>query len=308
MPYYVVMNSQWFKHEKENDKPLLGGLQDVRGLVSDSIRRTSLGSMVDELETILTGGKMLRARMGLRIGTATGVPYRRLIHSMSAVEMIHTASLLHDDVIDAALLRRGAPSFWASKGVSGAILLGDLLVCQAITLLNEVDDGLLAPEFVKMTGEMCDAEAEQELLLPRKTPDWETCVNIARRKTGALFAFVGYSCGLFDNELRIVLREAGYALGTAYQLADDLLDAFGNSGSVGKTLGNDAACAKVTAVSACCNASIDPVEHINALCESCQVALSPWPSVQEALNVFMTEDLCPEIDKFVECFSVDAVL
>ncbi len=302
------MNSQQLNYEEKDEKPLLGGLKDVRRMVSDSIRSTSLEPMVNELETILTGGKMLRARMGLRIGTATGVPHRTLIHSMAAVEMIHAASLLHDDVIDAALLRRGAPSFWTSRGISGAVLLGDLLVCQAMTLLNGVEDGSLVPEFVKMTGQMCDAEAEQELLLPRKTPDWETCVNIARRKTGALFAFVGYACGLSDNELRAVLREAGYAVGTAYQLADDLVDAFGDPGSVGKTLGNDAAHAKVTAASAWENGHVDPKQHINQLCESSSDFLSPWPLVQEAWDVFMTRDIYPAIDKFVECFSMDAVL
>ena len=279
-------------------------LIDVRRLMVDSLRETSLESRVDEFDSVVGGGKMLRARLALRIGPAAGAPLKTCLFSAAAVEMIHAASLLHDDVIDDSGLRRGVPSFWVREGVSAAILLGDLLVCRSMSLINEVEDGLLVPILVKLAGEMCDAEVQQEILLHDQPPEWETCVDIARRKTGALFAFAGHVCGGQDTHLRIALQECGYAVGTAYQLADDLLDAFGDQVAASKTLGNDAAGAKVTAASVWQAHGVDPVARINDLCKTSRDMLNPWPDVAQAWQEFLAYDIEPVIDAFVERFSL----
>lgn len=291
----------------EREGILLDGLADVRQLMTDSLAETSMKPIVHELETILGGGKMLRARLTLRVGAVTAVSRHTLLRAATAVEMVHIASLLHDDVIDGDCLRRQAPSFWVKKGVSGAILLGDLLVCKAFGLLDGVGHSHLTTMLVESAGQMCDAEAAQELLLQDSTSDWENCVDIARRKTGALFAFAGYVCGGADEQLSKALLEAGYKIGTAYQLADDILDAYGDSDCAGKTLGNDANNAKPTAVSAWRNSDIDPLKFIKQLCDSSKALLTSWPSVHKAWNEYMALDVRPVINKFVEHFFPEPV-
>jgi len=277
---------------------------DVSGAIKQALERTTLKPLVGQYEGLLYGGKMLRARLALRIGLTTGVPLPALIHGAAATELLHAASLLHDDVIDGASLRRGAPTFWLSRGTSGAILLGDLMVCTALSLLVEADRGALVPEFVCRAREMCEAEAEQELL--RGEASWATSVSLARRKTGSLFAFVAYLGGGESAELRSVLRESGYLAGTAYQLADDLFDSFGDPASADKTLGLDSTHAKVTAVTGWQNqqggSPDDPVEYIRELCTRSEEALAAWPPVQAAWHAFLSQDLEPSIQKLVALF------
>ena len=284
-------------------------LGEVRSTIRQALERTSLKPLVPHCAGLLSGGKMLRARLALRAGTAAGAPLPTLICGAAAIELLHAASLLHDDVIDGASLRRGAPAFWVSRGTSGAIILGDLMVCVSLSLLIEANGEALIPEFVSRAREMCEAEAEQELLR-RGEANWDTSVNLARRKTGSLFAFVAYLAGGPSPALRPVLRESGYLAGTAYQLADDLFDSFGDPDSADKTLGLDSAHAKVTAVTGWQNhqdgTPDDPVEYIQELCEKSEQALAAWPTVRVAWHDFLSEDLQPSIQKLVALFVPEA--
>jgi geranylgeranyl pyrophosphate synthase len=210
--------------------------------------------------------------------------------------MIHSASLLHDDVIDGGVLRRGNPAFWVEKGIKAAVLFGDVLVSRTVTDVHDNAPHLL-PVLLQTVEEMCDAEAEQELLTPGGESAWTRCIRIARGKTGSLFALAAYACGGADEELRSALRESGYAIGTAYQLADDLLDACGDSLSAGKTLGNDATDGKTTAASAWQDGNQDPRAHIAELCESAESGLSAWPAVREAWREFVARDMEPRISR-----------
>lgn len=219
--------------------------------------------------------------------------------------MVHAASLLHDDVIDGGAVRRGQPALWVAKGIKGAILMGDLLVCQAISLLARVRDARLVPRLTAFAEEMCAAEVEQELLLPER-PEWSACVSLARRKTGSLFAFAAEAASGGADPLRGALREAGYALGTAYQLADDMLDAYGDPLASDKTLGGDAAGGKLTAASAAVNGG-DPVGCIQELCRAARASLGEWPAVQESVDQFVAEDMRPVTDAFLSAFRAAAV-
>jgi geranylgeranyl pyrophosphate synthase len=217
--------------------------------------------------------------------------------------MIHAASLLHDDVIDGGFVRRNLPTFWRERGVPAAILVGDLMLFKALDLLGNVDDGRLVRALVRMTGEVCDAESEQELFLRNKTPTWENCVAIARRKTGALFAFAAYAAGGHDAALCATLQEAGYALGTAYQLADDILDVVGTEEDAGKTLGTDEARHKTTAASAVAVTGVDPVTYIERLVQEAEDAIEPWPRLHRAWRQFVDDDLRPVVDKSLTMFA-----
>lgn len=272
-------------------------LEQVRDLMVSTLAGTALGRLKTDLRAMLGNGKMLRSRMIFHLGPAARVPHATLLHAAAAVEMIHAASLLHDDVIDGGQIRRGAPTFWVERGVPGAILVGDLILFKAIELVCRVESGRLVPSFVQLCGEVCDAESEQELLLRGEAAQWEDCVRIARRKTGALFAFAAYACGGEDAALGAILQESGFAVGTAYQLVDDLLDASGRPEVAGKSLGSDEARRKTTAVSASQDGGIDPVAYVEMLCEQAERALDPWPDLKHAWRQFMAADMRPTLSR-----------
>ena len=270
-------------------------LEDVRTLMAASLSETVLRNLTSDCKTLVGSGKMLRSRLAFRVGPAADVSHRTLVYAAAAVEMIHAASLLHDDVIDGGYLRRGAPTFWVERGVSGAILVGDLMLFKALDVVSEVQSGRLTRKLIKMTGEVCDAESEQELLLRNTKPDWENCVKIARRKTGALFAFSAFACGGEDERLSDALSESGYIIGTAYQLADDILDAHGSPEKSGKSHGSDESRQKTTAVTSNIGNQRDPVAYVESLCRKADSNLDPWPEVQAAWREFMSKDMQPAL-------------
>lgn len=272
--------------------------EDIRGVMLSALRQTSLAPLLDELSPAFIGGKMLRARLTLTVGAACQTDRDSLLYAGAAVEMVHAASLLHDDVVDDALLRRGLPAFWRKKGVSGAILLGDLLVCQSLQLANRADDGRLGAMLVRLAGEMCDAEVDQELVTRGTVKSWETCVSIARRKTGSLFAFAATAAENVDEVRAAALLEAGYRIGTAYQLADDILDASGKGVADGKDLGRDALKKKVTAMSASGWSIQSARQSIQDCCTSSTRLLSPWPTVQAAWEAYLQADFRPVVNLF----------
>jgi geranylgeranyl pyrophosphate synthase len=287
---------------ENNDAFMLASLGEVRALMARSLSATTIAAAVDEWETVVGAGKMLRARLGFRVGVVLKVPHQTLVHAAAAVEMIHAASLLHDDVIDGGALRRGAPTFWVERGVPAAILLGDLLLFKALDLTCDVESAWLTPALIRATGNVCEAEAEQELVLRGSRGSWDTCVSIARRKTGALFGFIALVCGGENEKLRDVLAEAGRMVGTAYQLADDILDANGDPKEAGKTLGSDRARAKTTAVSATRDLG-EALDEIDTLCRQAAESLAPWPAVAAAWNDYMARDFRPALDRNLACFT-----
>jgi heptaprenyl diphosphate synthase len=281
-------------------------LANVRRLILESLSAAHLRPLVNSSSAWLGGGKMLRSRLLLRLAAAAGTPHRASLPAAAAVEMLHAASLLHDDVVDEGTLRRGKAAFWVEHGVKGAVLLGDLIVCRAMALVEAVGQDRLLRLFLHSAVEMCEAEVEQELLSSAAT-DWDTCVSIARRKTGSLFAFAAAACAGADEHLEAALTEAGYAVGTAYQLADDILDAYGEPDAADKTLGSDAAGAKVTAASALKQCGTDLRSHIGRSLETACSSLAEWPKLRDALTLFVTEDMGPVLDRFLHRLPVEAV-
>jgi geranylgeranyl pyrophosphate synthase len=294
------MNSNGNLPRNTGSASLSDSLAAARDMMIDSFRSTSLAPVIDDIKGAICDGKMLRARLTFSVGSANNVSQDILLRAAAAVEMVHAASLLHDDVIDGGNLRRGAPSFWKRKGVSGAILLGDLLVCKALQLLNGTGSGRLGMMLVQLAEEMCDAEAEQELVAIGTTGDWERCVSIARRKTGSLFAFAAVAADGSDENLTKALLESGHRIGTAYQLADDILDARGTSVGDGKDLGKDAIKGKLTSVSAAGGSDAPARRCISDLYATSAELLSPWPSIHNAWNKYLETDFNPVVKLFAE--------
>ena len=284
---------------EKNHTPAPACLDDVRDKMFDSLRTTSLAPMINEISRAIGGGKMLRAKLTLTIGAASGARRDDLIRAAAAVEMVHAASLLHDDVVDGGMLRRGAPTFWQEKSVSGAILLGDLIVCKAVQMLEEIENRRLGGLLVRMSAEMCDAEVEQELITRGAPGDWDQSVSMIRRKTGSLFAFAAAAADGVNGKRADALMEAGYQMGTAFQMADDLMDASGKTQRDGKDLGQDAARGKLTSVSASNTNQARTRQCISELYKTSLELLAPWPPVQAAWETYFNSDMGPVIAKFL---------
>ena len=270
----------------------------VRALISSRFDRHA--HHLDDRTHIgrLLFGKMLRTRLASRLAGHDCVRLGRSVlgRVCAAVEMAHAASLCHDDVIDGAVVRRGRASLWRQTSPSAAVLVGDLLFCKAFALLLETEGGRYARIFLDKVSEMCEAETEHELSLRGEILSEETCLRINRGKTGPLFGLVGHVCGGKDSVLSGSLEEAGYRIGTAYQLADDLCDAIGNEKRMGKTLGTDSARGKFTLPQLPFCGEEYVRDRIDSLLNSSLECVSAYLDTRRRLADFIVLDLKPVLE------------
>ncbi len=223
--------------------------QAVNDLILDSLH--SKASIVNDLGhyIIESGGKRLRPLLVILMAHACGYAGKHHINLAAVVEFIHTATLLHDDVVDDAILRRGkktANNVWGNKA---AVLVGDFLYSKAFQMLTTVANLRVMSVLANATNIMAEGEALQ--LLERGKPDTTEGVylNIIRSKTAKLFeasAQIGAILSNTDSALELTLTQFGLHLGMAFQLIDDVLDYESSPTNTGKKLGNDLAEGKVT--------------------------------------------------------------
>lgn len=194
-------------------------------------------------------GQLLRARLLGRLSAARRIPRERWTRIAAAIELVHAASLLHDDVIDGARLRRHAPALWTVYGARAAILAGDYLLATAFDLLSPAEPAM-RPALTRLLGAAlvtCTAEMEIELA-PQSghgapKPTEEDLLVLARDKTGPLFAVAAIAtlpAGTASGRIAF-WQNIGSEIGLIYQIADDLSDATATAAATGKTPGTDAA-------------------------------------------------------------------
>ncbi len=261
---------------------------------------TAFLGLADDLAQLMPG-KMLRTRLAARLVACGAAPTDRatLTRLCTAVEIVHTASLLHDDVIDNGFFRRASPSLWTLTSPSASILVGDLLLCKAMDLLAGTRGGRYVAAFVWKVREVCRAEVEQEISLRGKLVDRDTCLRLARGKTGALFAFVGLVCGGDDADLSAAVEEAGYRIGTAYQIFDDLVDVIGDERGAKKTLGTDVARSKFTIPQSPDGGEQDALDCVESLCRSAIECVSGRPRARAGIETYIDRDLRPILDSYL---------
>ena len=195
-------------------------------------------------------GKQLRpALVALSAGAVAEDRIEGLIDVAVIIEMIHLATLVHDDVMDDAALRRRLPTLARNWGNQISVLLGDCLFAHALKLAANFPTTEVCQAVASATKTVCSGEILQTHRTGGKEMSRDEYYRILRMKTGELFAVScelgGWMVGAKPQE-RIALRSFGLNLGTAYQIYDDCLDIFGSEASAGKSLGTDLINGKLT--------------------------------------------------------------
>lgn len=194
-------------------------------------------------------GKRLRPLVALLSGGATGKVTDAHLDLAVVIELIHVATLVHDDIMDEAERRRGQPTVNARWGNALSVLVGDCLFAQALTLSTNFKNGEISRAIAQAAREVCSGE----IIQTQRRFDLHLAIDeylrILEMKTGALFA-VAAELGAVINEVPAATARAlkgfGMKVGTAYQIYDDCLDIAGNESIIGKTLGTDLRKGKLT--------------------------------------------------------------
>lgn len=194
-------------------------------------------------------GKMLRPAMVLLAGRACG-EIRQSHHVVAAVvEMVHVATLVHDDILDDADTRRRVSTVNRLHGNERAVLLGDYLISHAFHLCSSLASQHASRRIGATTNEVCEGELMQVANRGNFELDEPAYLEIIRRKTAALISVsceLGAWCGEAPPAVLRGLAGYGMSLGVAFQIIDDLLDLTGDEKTVGKSLGRDVEKSKLT--------------------------------------------------------------
>jgi octaprenyl-diphosphate synthase len=199
---------------------------------------------------VASGGKRLRPAVLLLAAGAAGCRAEKtVLHDLAAVlEYIHTATLLHDDVVDESALRRGRNTANAAFGNAAAVLVGDFLYSRAFQMMVEVDDMRVMQVLAEATNTIAGGEVMQLMGSHDPEVDEARYLEVIRRKTAKLFEAAARLGGVLTRQsgLEEGLAEYGRRVGTAFQLIDDVLDYSGDEATIGKSLGDDLAEGKPT--------------------------------------------------------------
>lgn len=250
----MILNSANPQADERLLEQLLEELERVFAIV-----RGQLTSPIPEVEELCRQveayrGKMLRPVLALLSASSIqGTALERLPEDVrrvaAVVEMIHLATLIHDDVLDDADTRRGAPTIARMRSNEIAVILGDFLLSQAFHLCATIDDQRTAMRVGEITSAVCEGEMLQLSRRGQTDLDERTYYTIVERKTAFLIAVaceLGASHAGATAEQCDALFEFGTDIGVAFQVQDDLLDLVGDQDVVGKSLGKDIEMGKVT--------------------------------------------------------------
>lgn len=188
------------------------------------------------------GGKRLRPLLVLLSAGATGTISESHLNLAIILEIIHVASLIHDDIMDGAQIRRGRPTAWAKWGNTTSVLLGDALFSHALRLSTQFDDSEICRRIADTSVDVCSGEIIQNRRRFDTSLTLPEYFKIIEMKTAALFAAaceLSAKLNQANPETCQNLRTFGLRLGMAYQAFDDCLDLAGSEPSAGKTLGTD---------------------------------------------------------------------
>jgi octaprenyl-diphosphate synthase len=225
---------------------------DMRAV--DEVIRARLRSdvaLISQVAEYIVGGGGKRLRPMLVLLSAGAFGYRGSHHHVLAaiIEFIHTATLLHDDVVDESALRRGRPTANSLFGNAASVLVGDFVYSRAFQMMVGVDHMRVLRVLADATNVIAEGEVLQLMNCHNASVDEEHYLQVIRYKTAKLFEAatrLGAILGGAPREVEEAVAAYGVHLGTAFQLIDDVLDYSGDRQSIGKNVGDDLAEGKAT--------------------------------------------------------------
>jgi octaprenyl-diphosphate synthase len=208
-------------------------------------------ALINQLGTYIvnSGGKRLRPIVVLLSSDAFGYEGRQHVQLATIIEFIHTATLLHDDVVDASQMRRGKSTANAVWGNEASVLVGDFLYSRAFEMMVEVDSMRVMEILAKTTNMIAEGEVMQLLSCHDPETAENDYIRVIRSKTAKLFeaaAQLGAVISAQDSRIEFAMAAYGMHLGTAFQLIDDVLDYSRGNRMLGKNIGDDLAEGKPT--------------------------------------------------------------
>ena len=220
----------------------------------EEIIREAVQSPVQEmtamaLHLLSAGGKRLRPALTLLSAKLAGEINHRAVLFAAAVELMHTATLIHDDVIDKADLRRGRATVHTLWGNEAAVMCGDFLYAVAFNILARDGDIEVIRTMAHTSSQICEGEVLELQLAFNPEITEEQCIEIARLKTAELMAAackIGAMAVRTNGQVIAALESFGRNLGIAFQIVDDVLDMEGSVEEIGKPVGSDLLEGKVT--------------------------------------------------------------
>lgn len=226
------------KEMAEVDKIILAQFQSDIPLINQ------LGSYI-----IQSGGKRIRPILTLLAGKALGENSKALTQCASFVEFIHTATLLHDDVIDESDLRRGKPTANAKFSNAASVLVGDFIYTRAFQMIATLNSLPILNVMADATNAITEGEVQQLINCNNPNTSEADYMKVIYSKTARLFEVATQCAGIVakgNTHQEYALKAYGRYLGTAFQLVDDVLDYSANSQALGKNIGDDFAEGKPT--------------------------------------------------------------
>jgi len=225
-------------------------VSDYQQIIADSIvnftEKNGSGTLYEPVNYIFSlGGKRLRPALLLMANDLFGGDINEAIECALAVEVFHNFTLLHDDIMDSAPLRRGSPTVHEKWGVNEAILSGDVLMVQAVRLMTQCPDRVLRDvlEVFHITAvEVCEGQQMDMDFEKRNDVSIEEYIRMIELKTSVLLAGalkIGALIGGATKEDSDLMYEFGRNLGISFQIKDDILDVYGDQNKFGKQEGGD---------------------------------------------------------------------
>ena len=240
------MQSGYFPGNEElNTATFFTPVQEEIQLVEELMRHQAddahpdLRAALDHL--LAAGGKRIRPTLALLSGQMLGAPRQRLITLAAAVELLHTATLVHDDLIDGALLRRGNPTLNSQWSPPATVLTGDFIFARAAKLAAETDHLPLMKLFAETLAIIVNGELTQ-LFASHGVTSRDNYFKRIYAKTASLLEMTTRAAAMISpvsESTAEAMRLYGYNLGMAFQIVDDVLDFTGEQAEVGKPVGSD---------------------------------------------------------------------
>lgn len=228
----------------DNHNNLKSSLEEVKNIIIKKNKSSErfLDHSVEYL--VSTGGKMLRPLfviLGAGFGPSTN--QEKTLHLAATIEMLHLATLIHDDIVDDSEFRRNSPTIQSKYSKEYAVYMGDYLFTQCFLLLSEYDfDRKNIKQLAKAISKVCIGEMKQNQMRFTINRSVKEYIKVASGKTAALFSISlasGANATDSDQKTVKILSKIGYNIGMAFQIIDDLLDYTGDDAIVGKDLNKD---------------------------------------------------------------------